>query len=886
MKNWKRFLSVILAFVLTAALFAGCGKKNGSEDSTTETEKITEKETESETESETQGNPPSDLPSDITVNLHYLREDGEYEGWNVWFWTTGDGAAYDFGSDEDEHGVVCTGVFPAATREVGFIVRLNEWEAKDWDADRFIDTSSILAGTVDVYVTSGKEGFDTVFADDCVRGAGVSSAVVGDDYKSVAVTLTEDYKEDMTFEVLDESGSVVKSDSLEADPDNKTKVVISFGEELDAFSSYKIRFNGTYLFDVTVPDLFATESFEKKYTYTGGDLGAVWSKASTTFKVWAPTAEGVKVNLYKGGNKSGDDLIESHDMQSGDNGVWSVKVDGDLNGVYYTYTADFGDYSNEACDPYARAVGVNGDRAMVIDLDSTDPDGWDKDSNPNGDLKFTDVSVYELHVRDLSSDASSGITNVGKYLGLTETGTKNSSGESTGLDHIKDLGITHIQLNPVYDFATVDESKLDKAQFNWGYDPKNYNVPEGSYSTDPENGEVRVKEFKQMVKTLHDNDISVIMDVVYNHTYNTDYCFNKLVPDYFYRPGSNGSGCGNDVATERAMVSRFIVESVAYWAEEYHIDGFRFDLVGLIDVETIKEIRKELDKIDPSIIIYGEGWEMTTTPTKPGVALATQTNAKQLEGFGMFSDNIRDAIKGSVFTPEEKGYVNGEVGKANVIKNCIRGRLTWSAFPYQQIVYSCCHDNLTIWDEINTSNADDSQEAKIKQNLLSAAIVYTSQGVPFILAGEEFLRSKTNADGSFNSNSYNAPDSVNSLKWDDLGKSEYKTVYNYYKGMIAFRKAHAAFRSMEDAGDRYTFVDGTEKGVIAYELEPNNGEVSDGIFVVYNPLAEAQTITLPEGEWTICVQGDKAGTESLGTASGSITVDGISTTILVKGKLK
>lgn len=308
--------------------------------------------------------------------------------------------------------------------------------------------------------------------------------------------------------------------------------------------------------------------------------------------------------------------------------------------------------------------------------------------------------------------------------------------------------------------------------------------------------------------------------------------------------------------------------------------------MGLIDVETIKEIRKELDKIDPSIIIYGEGWEMTTTPTKPGVALATQTSAKQLEGFGMFSDNIRDAIKGSVFTPEEKGYVNGEVGKANVIKNCIRGRVTWSSLPYQQIIYSCCHDNLTIWDEINTSNADDSQEAKIKQNLLSAAIVYTSQGVPFILAGEEFLRSKTNADGSFNSNSYNAPDSVNSLKWDNLGKSEYKTVYNYYKGMIAFRKAHAAFRSMEDAGDRYTFVDGTEKGVIAYELEPNNGEVSDGIFVVYNPLAEAQTITLPEGEWTICVQGDKAGTESLGTASGSITVDGISTTILVKGKLK
>ncbi len=877
MNKLRKFISILLALAMAATLFAGCGKNNG-DNNTVDADA---------TAAETEGSNASEGPSDITVNLHYLRDDADYEGWNVWFWTTGDGAAYEFGSEEDENGVVCTAVFPAATESIGFIVRLNEWEAKDCETDRFIDTSSILAGTVDVYVISGQDEIeDIVFSDDCVRGTGVSSAVMSDDYRSVTVFLSDDWTDEMTLEVVDEDEKAVETESVETDSRDPKKIVITMSDELDAFKTYKIKFNGTYLFDITVPDFYSSETFEETYTYDGDDLGAVWSSDFTTFKVWAPTAEGVKVNLYESGDKSADDLIESYDMEAEEQGVWSISIDGDLNGTYYTYTADFGSMENEACDPYANAVGVNGDRAMVIDLDSTDPEGWDEDTNPNSDLNYTDASIYELHIRDLSSDDSSGISNTGKYLGLTETGTTNSTGQSTGLDHIIDLGITHIQLNPVYDYATVDETKDDGSQYNWGYDPKNYNVPEGSYSTNPYDGEVRIKEFKEMVKTLHDNDISVVMDVVYNHTYNTDYCYNLLVPDYFYRPGSNGSGCGNDVATERAMVRKFIIESVTYWAEEYHIDGFRFDLVGLIDVETIKEVRAALDEIDPSIIIYGEGWSMTTTTTKDGVALSTQSNAVNLGYFGMFNDTIRDAIKGNVFNPEEKGYVNGDISKTDTVKNCIQGKVSWSSLPYQQIIYACCHDNMTIWDEINTSNADDSMEAKIKQNLLSASIVYTSQGIPFILAGEEFLRTKTNEDGTFNSNSYNAPDTVNSLKWDDLGKEEYQTVYNYYKGMISFRKAHAAFRSMEDARSYYTFAEDTQKGVIAYELAPNNGEVSDGIFVIYNALTETQTVNLPDGEWTICVQGDKAGTESLGTASGSISVEGISTTILVRGNLK
>lgn len=872
MKNFKRILAILLAATLIFSL-VGCNKKSSKQEEPTTTNG-----------EETTASDSTVGATEITINFHYLRDDGIYDGWNLWLWAAGaDGAAYQFGTEADENGVVTTATLPAGTTEVGYIVRLNEWEAKDFDGDQFIDTSTILAGTLEVYVVSGIEGCKVEKGDDCVMGLGVTSAKMSDDYKTIKVALTQEWTEENTLAIKDAEGNELKIASQEADGKNVT-VVLS--EEVDAFGSYTVVIDGKYEYEVTVPDMFSTSDFEEEYAYDGDDLGAVWSKDSTTFKVWAPTAESVKVNMYKSGTEGTDDLIESVEMTKGDKGVWEAKVDGDLNGTYYTYTAKVGTAENEACDPYARAVGVNGNRAMVIDLDSTDPEGWENDKNPNSGIDATDAVIYELHVRDLSVDESSGITNKGKYLGLTELGTTNSNGVATGLSHIVDLGITHLQLTPVYDYATVDETKLDTAQYNWGYDPKNYNVPEGSYSSDPYNGEVRVAEFKEMVQTLHDNGISVVMDVVYNHTYNTDYCFNKLVPGYFYRAGSNGSGCGNDVASERAMVRKFIVDSVVYWAEEYHVDGFRFDLVGLIDTQTIKEIRAALDEIDPSIILYGEGWTMSTLVTKSDVTLATQVASNELEGFAMFNDTIRDAIKGSVFDAPEKGYVNGNTSKTTTIKNSITGRTSWSTTPSAMITYASCHDNMTLWDEINTSNPDDSMEDKVKQNLMSAAIVYTSQGTPFILAGEEFLRTKTNADGTFNSNSYNATDEVNSLKWDDLNDATYQTVYNYYKGLIAFRKAHASMTQMENAEDCYTFVDNLPDGVIAYELAKADGEVSDGIFVVLNPTSEAVTVDLPAGNWTICVQGDKAGTASLGTASGSVTVESLTTTVLVKGALK
>ena len=378
-------------------------------------------------------------------------------------------------------------------------------------------------------------------------------------------------------------------------------------------------------------DIYSTPDFETAFTYQGNDLGAVWTREKTTFRLWAPTAHAVSLNLYRSGNPGCDDLIEKCSMVSAENGTWIAEKAGDLNGVYYTFEVRIGTYTAEACDPYAKTTGVNGQRAMVIDLDSTDPVGWQEDCDPNAGITFTDAVIYELHVRDLSMDESSGIKNKGKFLGIIETGTKTPSGIPTGLDHIKDLGITHLHLLPIYDFGSVDEAHPEKPQFNWGYDPVNFNVPEGSYSTDPFNGAVRVREMKEMVKGLHDNGISVIMDVVYNHVYNEKtFCFNRLVPNYFSRVTngvfSNGSSCGNDTASERSMVHKYIVDSVCYWADEYHIDGFRFDLVGLLDVDTINDIVASVHKTHPNVIFYGEGWTLNTKTVKQCI-LATQSHA-------------------------------------------------------------------------------------------------------------------------------------------------------------------------------------------------------------------------------------------------------------------
>jgi pullulanase len=645
--------------------------------------------------------------------------------------------------------------------------------------------------------------------------------------------------------------------------------------------------NMAYTYNLEMIKKYSTEEFEREYTYTGDDLGAIWSNERTTFKLWTPVADSVTLNLYKSGDYRCEDLINNYEMIKGEKGVWSIVIEGDIKNTYYTFTCEIDGGIEEFCDPYAKACGVNGKRAMVVDLQSCNPKDWNKDKNPNEDLPLCKSIIYELHTRDFSADKSSNIENRGKFLGLIEKNrTVNGKGQiKSGLDHLLELGITHIHLLPFYDYATVDESaEYDEKEYNWGYDPLNYNVPEGSYSTNPYDGNVRIKELKETILGLHNNGISVVMDVVYNHTYNEDFCFNKAVPGYFYRINengelSNGSACGNDTASERSMVSKYIVDSVLYMAKEYHIDGFRFDLVGLLDVETINKIRKGLDEIRPNIMMYGEGWTLNTVLTKPNIMLATQKNVDKLNGFAMFSDNIRDAIKGSVFEKTEKGFISGNVEEYDELKKSVLGMPEWSSSPEQVVNYTSCHDNYTLFDKIHLCNEGISFEDAVKQNILAFSIVMLSQGIPLIHAGEEMLRTKTDENGIYVSDSVRSSDYVNSIKWSDLEKEKYYRVYEYYKGLIAFRKVHTAFSmsSKEEILENVEFIDVDSKNVIAYKLNEGNKK----IIVIFNSSKEEIEVITGEDKLNCYVNEERAGLDIIEKCSGNVSVAGISCKVLI-----
>ena len=623
---------------------------------------------------------------------------------------------------------------------------------------------------------------------------------------------------------------------------------------------------------MTSPFAYSTPAFENKFTYTGSDLGANWSPEKTLFRLWAPTASAVSLNLYEAGNGgTGKSLPMTPDRQ----GTWVLEVSGNLHGTYYTFSATVDGVTREACDPYARTTGLNGHRAMVLDLRSTDPEGWERDSDPNAGKNVTDAVIYELHVRDLSIDPSSGITQKGKFLGLTETGTRNPHGQSTGLDHMKALGITHLHLLPSYDYGSVDESS-DAPQFNWGYDPVNFNVPEGSYSTDPRHGQVRVREMKEMIRVLHENGISVVLDVVYNHVFDRDtFCFNRLVPGYFSRGDSNGSGCGNDTASERSMVRKYIVDSVKYWADEYHMDGFRFDLLGLIDVQTVREITAAVHADHPNVIFYGEGWDMPTDVTKAGLSMAIQKNSPMTPGFAYFSDTIRDLLRGSVWNDKELGFISGQKGLEGLLLKCFMGAPDWCKSPTQTINYASCHDNMTLIDRITVSTPNTSNADRIRMNNLAAAVYMLSQGIPFIHAGEEFLRTK-----GFDHNSYKSPDSVNAIKWNDLSVVAYQKTFAYYQGLIAFRKAHKLLRLTDAAQVKQVVrpISGTPAQTAAFHLKGEGEE----LFVIFNASRKPQRFALPQGKWQVCIDGEKAGTAVLSTATGSALVSPISAMVLVR----
>ncbi len=558
------------------------------------------------------------------------------------------------------------------------------------------------------------------------------------------------------------------------------------------------------------------KEIDDKYYY-GGRLGAVYTPEQTIFKVWSPCADKVTVNLYPDGGESAP--IANIPMTLSKDGVWRATVSKDLDGIYYTYTVCIDGQENETIDIYARTAGVNGKRGMVIDLSKAEPEGWNETKTV--ELKsYTDAVIYELHVRDFSSDPSGNFRHKGRFLAFTEKNVTNAAGELIGLDYIADLGITHIHLLPVFDFATVDESSSEPA-YNWGYDPLNYNVPEGSYSTDPYNGAVRVKEFRELVMAAHEKGIGVIMDVVYNHTYHTvDSSFTKTFPYYYYRLWegnySNGSGCGNEFASEHKMARKYIIDSLCYLAETYKLDGFRFDLMGLLDIETLNKAADKLRLINPDIILYGEGWTGGGSPLDERLR-AMKFNIRSMPDYGVFSDEFRDSVKGSVFDAGVPGYVNGACScdKAQLIKSSLCG---WVGHPQimngsvvntpsQIINYVEAHDNLTYYDKLVLSMPGAHELDIIAADKLGAALVFLSQGVPFMQAGQEFLRSKPLPDGGFDHNSYNAPDSVNSIKWDRL--TNYHEPMEYYKGLIAIRRKFSEFRMRyaEEIRTRISFHD-------------------------------------------------------------------------------
>ncbi len=822
--------------------------------------------------------------NEITLNIHYARSDKAYEGWNMYLYN-GAGTLKAQTEYLTDDGLVTTLILEGrAVQSVNVIPRLstkdNQWASQE--ATQTVDLSNVLSGTVDYYINAGSSAGVRVLNSDVVTGHKLSDVQLNYDTNLITVTLAQSVS-DASFALVNTENDKDGISILETTGGGTTYTIKpSKTLELDTLYPFKVEFEG-YLYDIGIDSVYASEKFGAEYTYTGKDLGANWTENATTFRVWAPTATEVYVNLYTSGTQGADDLIDTILMTKDVNGTWIATADGNLHGTYYTYAVHVDGQVNEAVDPYARTTGVNGQRGMVIDLDSTDPEGWENDTNPNPSTSYTDAVIYELHVRDFSIDDSSGILEdyQGKFLAFTQEGsTVPGTNIATGIDYLKQLGVTHLHLLPVYDYESVDETTC--SNFNWGYDPQNYNVPEGSYSTDPYKGEVRVAEFKQMVQALHEAGISVVMDVVYNHVYDAGtFCFNNIVPGYFSRVNSNGSGCGNDTASEREMVHKYIVESILYWTEEYHIDGFRFDLVGLIDTETINTLVEEVHKIRPDAIFYGEGWTLGTN-SEPGYTMSTQQNASQTPEFAYFSDVIRNLLAGDN-SGNSLGYVSGATGQESSVIANVKATPWYSTDPSQIVQYASCHDNYTLADKlILSTRAIGLTDDVIRMNNLTAAIYMASQGIPFIHAGEELLREKLNTDGSRNHNSYNSSDYVNAIRWDNLLIPEYADTSDYYQGLIAFRKAHPALR-MTSAADiaKYMQTAAPKSNVTAFFID-GAGTGDEDIFVVFNPNKNPVSVNLPAGIWNVCVDGDDSGTETLYTAQVSVLVEGISATYLTR----
>lgn len=638
-------------------------------------------------------------------------------------------------------------------------------------------------------------------------------------------------------------------------------------------------------------NLMAQSSYDAQFieypTYNGDDLELLVDNSGTHFRLWSPKAQEAKVNLYETGHTGApyEVLNMTPDAKTG---TWTASVPQKLYGKFYTFQIKWnGEWKNETPGVWAKAVGVNGKRAAIIDFSKTNPEGWDTDKGPEV-KNFSDVIVYEMHHRDMSMHPSSGIANKGKFLAMTEDGTVTPLGEKTGIDHLKELGVTHVHILPSYDYNSVDEMNLQNNTYNWGYDPQNYNAPEGSYSTNPSDPAARVKEMKEMVKALHDAGIGVIMDVVYNHTAeNNGSNFELTAPGYYHRHWDDGkysdaSGCGNETASDLQQMQDYIINSTKYWANEYHIDGFRFDLMAIHDTETMNKVVQELKKINPSIFVYGEGWTAGDSPLAVD-RRALKENVSKMTDIAVFSDDLRDAVKGHYTNAADRGFATGKPGNEETVKIAIvaatdhpqvdyskgnNSKFAYAESPEMIVNYVSCHDDLTLTDKLHKSMEGEPEQNMLEAAKLAQTIVFTSQGTPFMFAGEEIFRDKQGVH-----NSYKSPDSINAINWEN--KSKYRDQFDYYKGLIALRKAHPAFRmtSAEDIAKHLVFdkIDSSKTpNLISYSLKDNaNGDAWKEIKVVFNGASHSQEVNVPKGKWMIVAQNGKIAHDgSLGKSKG------------------
>lgn len=802
------------------------------------------------------------------VTIHFKRNDNNYEGYNIWAWPKdGEGAEYEFESTDD-FGAVANFTITSSSDfdEVGFIIKKvegdNIWAKKDFDADRFI--TEFTDGKAEIWVFSGEEQFTYEKGDGTIKPRISSASMV--DLRTIKIETNIAFKDADTDKIQINDATI---DSITVDNADFAKVAfLRFNEDLDITKTYNITFDGFEGRAVSYGAVLHSDSFNDKYA-TEETLGYKYSDKETTFKLWAPTA--IKVDL----------LLEDETipMTLGEKGVYSVVVEGDQHMKAYQYALEFGDgMKTTSADPYSFATTVNGEKTVIVsddDLNKTKITKLDKEIDKH------DMVIYEAHVRDLTIDPDNGIEHKGKFLGLTEKGTTTKEGNPSGLDYIKSLGVTHVQFIPIYDFASIDEAgDLGfNQQYNWGYDPQNYNVPEGSYSTDPHDPLARVHELKQMISTFHEEGLGVIMDVVYNHVFDVNNSpFHKTVPGYYFRYGANGNllngtGVGNETASEQPMMRRYIVESTKYWMEHYQLDGFRFDLMGIHDVETMKQVSQAVYEINPNAIILGEGWDMGTQPSN---VKANQKNAYQLPNISFFNDSIRDGIKGSVFEGTQPGFINGSTTNGNeVYMNMIGGELLDSSKgkydnPKQLIQYVEAHDNLTLYDKLLLTNPNDDEETRELRHNLSTAMVILSQGVPFIHAGQEMLRTKRG-----DHNSYISPDEVNVFDYDRA--AEYSNSVEFFKQLIEFRNNQPLLRM----ADYETINKSVEKLVvegqyIAYKLFDKNQEM----IIAVNASDDNKSLSIDEGFTQVLKNTDFTEVE----VSEDVTLEPLTLVVLSKGE--